>query len=75
MGPGEVNLPFDSPAEVEDIAEGMMATMPEGDPHLTELILGHALQPGCDHRTEFGFGLDLILDGLERLVEGADSPV
>lgn len=72
----EVNLPFDSPADVEDIAKGMMATMPEGDyPHLTELILSHALQPGYDHRTEFGFGLDLILDGLERLVEGAGSPV
>ncbi|MBM7517442.1 TetR/AcrR family transcriptional regulator [Nocardioides nitrophenolicus] len=66
----EVNLPFDSPAEVEEIAEGMMATMPEGDyPHLVELITSHALRPGYDHRAEFGFGLDLILDGLARLVE------
>lgn len=66
----EVNLPFDSPAEVEDIAAAMMETMPEGDyPHLTELIVSHALQPGYDHTSEFGYGLDLILDGLARLVE------
>lgn len=66
----EVNLPFDSPAEVEDIAADIMASMPEGDyPHLTELIVSHALQPGYDHPSEFGFGLDLILDGLTRLVE------
>ena len=72
----EVNLPFDSQAEVADIADGMMATMPEGAyPHLTELIVSHALQPGYDHRSEFGFGLDLILDGLERLVEGGNSAV
>ncbi|MFJ9313534.1 TetR/AcrR family transcriptional regulator [Pimelobacter simplex] len=66
----EVNLPFDSQAEVADIAAAMMETMPEGDyPHLTELIVSHALQPGYDHTSEFGFGLDLILDGLARLVE------
>jgi len=65
----EVNLPFDSPADVEEIAAGMMATMAPGEyPHLAELIESHALRPGYDHTAEFGFGLELILDGLERLV-------
>jgi hypothetical protein len=35
-------------------------------PHLTEMIVEHALQPGYAYGDEFLFGLDLILDGLER---------
>ena len=35
-------------------------------PHLTELTVEHVLQPGYDYGGEFEFGLDLILDGLER---------
>ena len=34
--------------------------------HLAELTVEHVLQPGYDHSNEFEFGLDLILDGLER---------
>ncbi len=33
------------------------------------MIVDHALQPGYDHAEEFAFGLDLILDGLERRLE------
>ena len=35
-------------------------------PHLAELTVKHVLQPGYDHGNEFEFGLDLILDGVER---------
>jgi Tetracyclin repressor-like, C-terminal domain len=35
-------------------------------PHLAELTTQHVLRPGYDYGREFGFGLDLILDGLER---------
>ncbi|GGV63691.1 TetR family transcriptional regulator [Streptomyces longisporoflavus] len=41
-------------------------------PHLTEMTVEHILQPGYDHGDEFMFGLDLILDGLERA--RADGP-
>lgn len=34
--------------------------------HLAELTVEHVLQPGYDFGNEFAFGLDLILDGLER---------
>jgi hypothetical protein len=40
-------------------------------PHLTELAVEHVLQPGYDYRDEFEFGLDLILDGFERLLQSA----
>ena len=36
-------------------------------PHLAEMIAKHAMKPGYDYAKEFEFGLDLILDGLERL--------
>lgn len=35
-------------------------------PHLVEVVGGHVAQSGYDYATEFLFGLDLILDGLER---------
>jgi hypothetical protein len=35
-------------------------------PHLAEMITKHAMKPGYDCAKEFEFGLDLILDGLER---------
>ncbi len=35
-------------------------------PYLAELATEHVLKPGYDHGNEFEFGLELILDGLER---------
>jgi hypothetical protein len=35
-------------------------------PHLVEMTTSYYLQPGYDFAEEFQFGLDLILDGLER---------
>jgi AcrR family transcriptional regulator len=35
-------------------------------PHLVELAREHVLRPGYDYGEEFGYGLDLVLDGLER---------
>ena len=36
-------------------------------PHLVEVVGGYVAQSGYDYATEFLFGLDLILDGLDRL--------
>ena len=38
-------------------------------PHLVEVVGGYVAQAGYDYATEFLFGLDLILDGLDRLRE------
>ena len=38
-----------------------------GYPHLVEVVGGYVAESGYDYATEFLFGLDLILDGLERL--------
>jgi AcrR family transcriptional regulator len=37
-------------------------------PHLVEVVGGYVAKEGYDYDTEFLFGLDLILDGLERLL-------
>jgi hypothetical protein len=42
-------------------------------PHLTELTVEHVLQPGYEYGNEFAFGLELILDGLERARDSAPS--
>ncbi|MEU4164164.1 TetR/AcrR family transcriptional regulator [Actinoplanes sp. NPDC026670] len=61
------NIPIDTPENVAEIAAGILSdTDAEQYPHLTELIVGHALQPGYAYADEFGYGLDLILDALER---------
>jgi AcrR family transcriptional regulator len=38
-------------------------------PHLVEVVGGHVAEAGYDYESEFLFGLDLILDGLDRLRE------
>jgi AcrR family transcriptional regulator len=35
-------------------------------PHLVEVVGGYVAKEGYDYATEFAFGLDLILDGLDR---------
>src|SRR5215216_272471 len=36
-------------------------------PHLVEVVGGYVAKAGYDYESEFVFGLDVILDGLERL--------
>jgi len=69
----EASLPFD-PATAPDIAGAILAQFPSGEyPYLAELTTEHVLQPGYDYGDEFEFGLDLILDGFERLLPMIDS--
>jgi AcrR family transcriptional regulator len=67
----ETSLPFSTPEETAEVAQAMMAEFPAGAyPHLTEIAVEHVLQPGYSYASEYLFGLDLILDGLERLAAG-----
>jgi AcrR family transcriptional regulator len=62
-----LNLPFDTTETLEEVAAGMLQAMPTDQyPHLTEMIMDHALRPGYSYADEFDYGLDLVLDGLER---------
>ena len=66
----ESSLPFHTPEETAEVAQSIMESFPAGDfPHLTEIAVEHVLQPGYDFGDEFEYGLDLILDGLERAAD------
>ena len=63
----EAGLPFESGEETADLAEMILAGLPPDEyPNLRAFTAEHVLQPGYDYGNEFDFGLDLILDGLER---------
>jgi AcrR family transcriptional regulator len=64
----EKGLPFEGPEQTAEVAAAMFADFPvDRYPHFVELATQHVLQPGYDHGDEFEFGLDVVLDGLERL--------
>jgi AcrR family transcriptional regulator len=63
----ELALPFSTPEETAALAAGFLQHFPaEQYPQLAEFTQKHVLVPGYDYADEFGFGLELILDGLER---------
>lgn len=62
----EVNLPFDDTSDIEAVVDMLLAEMrPELYPSLTLLTTEYVLQPGYSYGNEFGFGLNLVLTGLE----------
>jgi AcrR family transcriptional regulator len=72
----ERSLPFNTPAESSVLAHAMLARFAADEyPHLTEFTLKHVLQADYDYASEFRFGLDLILDGLEKACHAAVSGV
>lgn len=62
----ELNLPFD-PEEIERFAGDVQRALPRDRfPHLTEFLTRHVVGRGYRYADEFEFGLQLILDSLER---------
>jgi AcrR family transcriptional regulator len=65
----EASLPFEGPESVGEVADPIMELMATGAyPHMVDMATRHYLQPGYDFADEFEFGLELILDGLDRAV-------
>jgi AcrR family transcriptional regulator len=63
----EKALPFDSEERSTEVVQQILAAMPADRwPHLVEFSREHVLKPGYDYGQEFEWGLDLVLDGLER---------
>jgi AcrR family transcriptional regulator len=67
----KMTLPFDTSEQAAQVAETMLRPFPDNKyPNLVAMI-EYAMQPGYDYGDEFEYGLDLILDGLERVREAA----
>jgi AcrR family transcriptional regulator len=74
----EKHLPFESAEESAAVAEAQvvdyaareeerqLAALAESFPHLAEVVAGHVAKVGYDFTAAFEYGLDLILDALER---------
>jgi AcrR family transcriptional regulator len=63
----KMNLPFATSEEVAEVAQSMLQPFPLNEyPNLVAFITEHAMKPGYDYGNEFEYGLDLILDAIER---------
>lgn len=63
----EMTLPMDTAEDITDMAGALLDPLPpESLPHLRELVAEHILQPGYAFSEEFEFGLELVLDALDR---------
>lgn len=70
----ERRVPFNASKEVDEAAVDLftqMTALSHAYPNLAEMAMGYALKPGYTYSSEFEFGLDLILDGLDRIREKA----
>jgi AcrR family transcriptional regulator len=66
----EASLPATGGEELATLASEIIEQSPWDEyPHLAEFTMQHVMQPGYDFTKEFVFGLDLILDGLERAAQ------
>jgi AcrR family transcriptional regulator len=66
----ETDMTPETPEDFAAVAEQQMqdyAAVLADYPHLVEVVGGHVAKAGYDYATEFLFGLDLILDGLDQL--------
>jgi AcrR family transcriptional regulator len=69
----EQSLVFGTPEETSELAKAFLLQFPTSEyPRLAELTIEHVLRPGYDYGDEYEFGLDLILDGLEKTWLAAD---
>jgi AcrR family transcriptional regulator len=64
----QVSMPFGSQEELVDLAEGLLRQIPADEyPYVIEHAEQHIAPSSPGGQSEFEFGLELILDGLERL--------
>ena len=66
-----ISFPIESKEELQELAADFLQDFPADEyPYLAEHIRQH-VDPGDSDRGAFAFGLDLILDGLERMRDRA----
>jgi AcrR family transcriptional regulator len=69
FGIQQFNISAADDASPEQMAEAFLASIPaEKYPNLNRMA-SHAMESGYDAEADFDFGLDIILDGLERILD------
>ena len=62
----EKTIPFETPEQSVEMAKVTVGERGSDYPYLAEVVTEFATSGGYDYTEEFEFGLDFILDGLER---------
>ena len=71
----QASLPFDTGEQAAEVVETILGQNPAIEyPYLAEIAYERVVKPGYSYAAEFEVGLDLILDGLERMRQEASSP-
>ncbi len=69
FGIQQFNFSADGDAPPEEMAEAILAFVPVDQyPHLHRMA-SHAMKSGYDGEADFAFGLEIILDGLQRALD------
>lgn len=69
FGIQQFNMSADGDVSPEEMAAVLLAYIPpEQYPHLHQ-VASHAMESGYDAEADFDFGLEIILDGLERILD------
>ena len=74
FGRQQLNMSAGGDVTPEEMAEAFLRAIPADEyPYLREMVVEYAMKSGYDEDADFAFGLDLILDGLQRLLDPARS--
>ena len=70
FGRQQLNMSTGPDSEPEEMAQAFLRALPVGEyPYLREMVVEYAMNSGHDESADFAFGLNLILDGLQRLLD------
>lgn len=77
FGIQQFNMSAGADGPPEEMAEAILASIPAEEYPFLHRMASHAMQTGYDADADFEFGLEIILDGLERILKEpkADPPV
>lgn len=73
FGIQQFNLSAEGDVPPEEMAEAILAAIPAEEYPYLHRMASHAMREGYDGEADFDFGLETILDGLERILEEARS--
>ncbi len=74
FGRQQLNMSAGAGVKPEETTQAFLRAIPAGEyPYLREMVVEYAINTGHDESADFDFGLSLILDGLQRLLDAATS--
>ncbi len=69
FGIEQFNMSPDGDVSQEEMAEAILASIPAEEYPYLHRMATHAMHVGYDAEADFAFGLEIILDGLERILD------